>query len=174
MNLNIINFIKNKGISTSKVVVVLLVSVYMIYYITSLSNWHFIDNVNLIFHESGHVIFSFFGDFIHTLGGTLMQILVPVTFSFYFYKNEDYFSASLLLFWLSQNLFNIYLYANDAIDMNLPLLGGDSVFHDWNHMLSLSNLLKNTNEIAGGIYGFALIVFIFAIVYSLKFSTDKY
>jgi len=145
----------------------------MVYYIVTLSDWHFIDNVNLIFHEAGHVIFSFFGLFIKILGGTLMQILVPSVFAFYFYKNQENFSASLVLFWLSQNFFNISVYAQDAIKMNLPLLGGDFVLHDWNSLLSMMGILKYTEQVSGLFYFTGIIVFIFAVVFSLKFSLGQ-
>jgi hypothetical protein len=164
----------NRKISILKIILTIILASYLLYYMTNLSEeWHFIDNVNLIFHEAGHVIFSFFGDFIHTLGGTLMQLLIPATFSFYFYKNGEYFSASLLLFWLSQNFFNVYIYANDAINMDLSLLGGDNVYHDWNHMLTSLNLLNYTDKISSGLYSIGLIVFIFAVIFSFKYSIEK-
>lgn len=168
-----IDNIKNSNISLTKVLLVIVISLYLFYYMASLSEWHFIDNVNLIFHEAGHVIFSFFGEFIHVLGGTLMQILVPTVFSFYFYKQQDYFSASLLLFWISQNFLNVYIYALDAIKQELPLLGGDSVYHDWNYLFSSLNLLNHTDQVALLFYAIAVIILIFAIVFSFKFSIKR-
>lgn len=142
----------------------------MFYYLATLSTWHFIDGVDLIFHEAGHFVFLFFGEFINILGGTLMQILVPLIIFFYFYRRHEYFSSSLVLFWLSQNFFNVYIYARDAITMNLPLLGGDSVYHDWNYMLSSLNILRFTDQVASFMYIIGLIILVFAISYSLKFS----
>lgn len=166
-----INKIKNSNVSLFKIVLVTLISAYMFYYIATLSDWHFIDNVNLIFHEAGHTVFSFFGEFINILGGTLMQILIPAIFSFYFYNRGDYFSASLLLFWLSQNFFNVSVYARDAIKMELPLLGGDGVGHDWNSMLSSAGILKYTEQVSSFFYLAGIIILVFAIVFSFKFST---
>jgi len=48
-----------------------------IYFIMNWGNYTLIDNANLIIHEAGHFFFSFFGEFIHAAGGTLMQILFP-------------------------------------------------------------------------------------------------
>lgn len=163
----------NKNINWIKIFIVLFISSYMFYYITSLSEWHFIDNVNLIFHEAGHVIFGFLGNFIGMLGGTLMQILIPILLSFYFFRNNDYFSASLLLFWVSQNLFNIFIYMKDAVKMELPLLGGDSVYHDWNYIFSSLNLLDYTRQISLFVYIIGIIVLIFAIILSYRFSIHK-
>lgn len=145
----------------------------MFYYITHLSKWYFIDNINLIFHEAGHIIFSVLGNFIGLLGGTLMQILIPIVFSIYFFKNKQYFSFSLLLFWVSQNFFNIYIYAKDAIVMELPLLGGDNVYHDWNSLLSRLGILEHTDKVAQTLYFIGIIVLIFAIVYSVKYSIKE-
>ncbi len=145
----------------------------MFYYLFNLSDWHLVDNINLIFHEAGHVIFSFFGETVHVLGGTLMQLLIPIIFSLYFYKNEEYFSSSLLLFWLSQNLFNISVYAGDAMKMELPLLGGDNVYHDWNYILSSFNILKYTDQVSSVFYCLGFIVLILAIIFSFKFSKNK-
>lgn len=168
--MKIIDLYKNNSFDVTKLLLSIAVSLYMFYYLSNLSDWHFIDNVNLIFHEAGHVVFGFFGDFIRTFGGTLMQLLVPTMCSLYFYKNRDYFSASLLLFWLSQNFFNVYIYSRDAMSMSLPLLGGDGVYHDWNHMLSSLNILRFTDEVASLFYIIGLVVLVFAVVYSIKFS----
>jgi len=164
---------KNKIVSIPRIILVASISIYLVYYILSLPEWHFIDNVNLIFHEAGHIVFGFFGSLTAAFGGTLMQILIPIIFCFYFYKNNEKFSASLLLFWLSQNLFNVYVYVNDAIDMELPLLGGDGVYHDWNYILSSVNLLNYTDKIASMFYIMGIIVLLFAVVFSVKFSINQ-
>lgn len=167
-----INKIKNSNVNLSKVFLVTIITFYMLYYLVTLTDWHFIDNVNLIFHEAGHPIFSFFGEFIHYFGGTLMQLLIPAIFSFYFYNRKDYFSASLLLFWLSQNFFNVSVYARDAIKMELPLLGGDGVNHDWNSMLSSAGILRYTEQVSSFFYLAGIIILVFAIVFSFKFCTN--
>ena len=38
----------------------------------------FLHLINLLFHEAGHIIFSPFGQFMTMLGGSLMQVLVPI------------------------------------------------------------------------------------------------
>lgn len=164
---------KNQSISLPKIIFVILITLYLIYYLRTLSEWHFIDNINLIFHEAGHVIFGLLGDFVGMIGGTLMQVLVPIICSLYFYRKNDYFSSSLLLFWLSQNFFNIFVYARDAIKMELPLLGGDSVYHDWNSILSNLDILKYTERISSLIYFIGIITLVCAVVFSLKYSIKK-
>ena len=111
--------------------------------------WHFIDNVNLVFHEAGHFIFIFFGHFMNIAGGTIVQLAIPAICSIYFFRQKQYYSAALLLFWLGENFINISIYAADAQTMQLPLLGGDSTIHDWNEMLGALNLLGKTALVAG-------------------------
>ena len=48
-----------------------------VYYCLNRGNYGLLDNVDLVIHEAGHIFFSIFGKFIYTLGGTLMQIILP-------------------------------------------------------------------------------------------------
>lgn len=157
-----------------KLAVSALFSVYFIFYAThaeDLSNWNLIDNVDLIIHEAGHTLFSFFGESIHILGGSLFQILVPIVFVIYFaiWRRELY-SASILLFWVGQNILNVAVYMGDAIQQKLPLLGGDSVIHDWNYILSSTGLLMHTNILSTIFYNFGFLVIITASVLCFYFS----
>lgn len=131
------------------------------------NDWHFIDSVNLIFHEAGHPIFMFFGEFFHAAGGTIFQISIPVFITFYFWKKEEFYSASLTLFWLGQNFINISVYARDAIVQELPLLGGDAVQHDWTAMLSMLGILKYTPIIANIFFYLGILIMLTALYYSI-------
>lgn len=111
--------------------------------------WHFIDGVNLIIHEAGHVVFMPFGEFITIAGGSLFQLIVPAAFALYFYRRGQLFSAALVLFWLGQSLLNVAVYAGDALKLDLPLLGGQDSIHDWNYMLDRLGLLARAGGIGG-------------------------
>jgi hypothetical protein len=150
----------------SRYIIATLASAYFLYYLATYTQWHFLDNVNLIIHEAGHVIFMFFGNFMHILGGSLFQVLFPAVFVCYFYRRGEYFSASLVLFWVGQNLLNVSVYASDAIAMQLPLLGGDSVGHDWNNLLTMTNTLKYTKTIGTTMYILGVVVIVSAIYLS--------
>lgn len=152
---------------TSKIIFALLVSTYFFYYASTSTEWHFIDSINLIFHEAGHTLTFFFGQFISIAGGSLFQILIPILCCLYFYKEEEYYSASLLLFWVGQNLINVSVYAGDAIIMQLPLLGGDGVIHDWNYLLSSLGILKYTPYVADIFYFSGIVVLVLALYFSI-------
>ena len=61
------------------------------------TTWWFIQNVNLIFHEAGHMFLMFFGDTLHTLGGSIFEIGVPLTIMLYFCHTTILFRHLLCL-----------------------------------------------------------------------------
>ncbi len=154
----------------TKLFIAVGITLYFIYYARTSHEWHFIDNLNLVIHEAGHTLSIFFGQFINILTGSLLQIMCPVAFSLYFYFRKDYYSSSLLLFWVGQNIINVSIYASDAIVMQLPLLGGDNVIHDWNYILSTLGLLKYTNMIGSMMFAFGIAVIVIASYLSITTS----
>jgi hypothetical protein len=101
----------------------------------------FMHDVNLVFHEAGHVIFMPFGRFITVLGGTLNQLLIPfVVLCAFVLKTRDTFGATIGLWWLSQSFMDAAPYINDARAGRLILLGGTTGrdqpgYHDWTNIL---------------------------------------
>jgi hypothetical protein len=65
------------------------------------------DSVDLPIHETGHLVFSPFGEVMQFLGGTLFQIIVPTVFVGYFVKSRDRHAAFTCLWWVGQNFWNI-------------------------------------------------------------------
>ncbi len=149
-----------------------LASLYFLHYAFTPRDWHFIDNVNLIFHEAGHTIFSFFGEFIKIAMGSGFQILLPLGIALYFFYTRQRYAGAMTLMWVGQNFINVSVYASDAIAMQLPLLGGDSVIHDWNWLLTNLNILSWTPIVASvlNITGFCIIVL--GILLSCMFAVE--
>ena len=115
----------------------------------------FMHLINLPFHEAGHIFFRPLGAFMTSLGGTLMQILVPATCLVVFLlKTRDPFAAAVALWWTGQNFLDIAPYIDDARAGELPLLGGNFGhsspygFHDWEFILNESGLLAHDHLIA--------------------------
>ncbi|MFC1510134.1 hypothetical protein ACFL49_00535 [Candidatus Omnitrophota bacterium] len=121
--------------------------------------WSVISPVNLMIHESGHFIFGFAGVTLAILGGTLMQLLIPLVFGGYFLFQPDYFAACFCSVWFSMNLYESATYIADARAQALPLLGGDGSTHDWHFLLSQMFLLPYDTAIANGIRVVAFIIF---------------
>lgn len=155
-----------------------LLSLYYIHYLQGDSahiyaTWNIIDSLDLVIHEAGHFIFMFFGQFIHVLGGSLTQILIPIIFAGYFFFRREYFSSSILLFWVGQNIINVSIYLGDSVAQQLPLLGGDGVMHDWNYLLSTSGLLNYTNTLFNIAYGLGVLTILCAVILSIWFSLSE-
>lgn len=146
----------------------LLISAYFFYCIANPTFGHFIDNVDLVIHEAGHWVFIFFGQFIQVLGGSLLQILVPIVFAAYFFSRREAFSASIVLFWVGYNIINVSLYMADAVVMQLPLLGGNSSGHDWNYLLSQTYLLEYTRFLSKAVYSVGISVTLIAAILCLR------
>jgi len=128
----------------------LFLAVYGFVLLLNPGTFRLIDNVDLAIHEAGHVFFGPFGELIGFLGGTLMQLLVPLTFLGYFLHRRDQYAASVLLWWVGQNFWNISVYIKDARSMDLPLVGGG--VHDWRVLLGETALLPHDQEIGQAAY----------------------
>jgi len=142
----------------------------MVWMILNRGTYTWIDNADLVIHEAGHFFFTFFGKFIYTLGGTQMQILLPSLITWYFFRNNYRTGVQFGLLWLGQNLINISVYAADARAQALHLLGGNKVYHDWNYLLSATNLLQYDIEVGYLIFGAAIIIFIITAILPLIFQ----
>ena len=105
-----------------------------------------LHTVDLMFHEAGHLIFGPLGVFMTTLGGTLMQCLVPIICAVAFYRtNRDLFAVAVMGWWLGENLQDVGMYIDDARRLQLMLLGGGTGAeiegHDWERLLTMMNIL---------------------------------
>lgn len=124
-----------------------------------------LDGANFIFHEAGHFIFIFFGEFLAVLGGSLNQVLIPAVFTGYFFYYRQRGSAAATLFWTGQSLTGVAIYAADAQVMQLPLHGGEGpAVHDWHRVLTWTGLIESATIVGGLIFALAVIVMLAALV----------
>lgn len=140
-----------------------------VYLIIKRGDYGLIDNADLALHEAGHFFFSLLGKFIYTAGGTLMQLIIPSIIIFYFFRNTYRLGIQVGLLWLGQNLINISVYAADAMEQKLPLLGGHRVYHDWHYMLGKIGLLDYSSEVGYFFVGMAILIFILMLILPLIF-----
>lgn len=138
-----------------------------IYWILNRGEYGLLDNIDLVIHEAGHLIFRFFGKFIYTLGGTLMQIILPTIIAWYFFRNKYRTGVQFSLLWLGQNFINISVYAADAQARRLPLLGGNKVYHDWNYMLGELGILQYDYVVGYFFFGIAILIFFITVLMPL-------
>lgn len=112
-------------------------------------DYHFLDGVNLLFHEAGHVFFGILGRTIGVAGGTLGQFVFPIACAVHFLRQDQRFEAALMGVWAGENFMYTGRYAADAQAQVLPLVGGH--IHDWEWMLSRAGLLEHC-ELVGGAF----------------------
>ena len=137
------------------------------YWVFNRGEFGLLDNADLVIHEAGHFFFSFFGKFIYTLGGTLMQIILPSIIASFFFRNIYRTGVQFALLWLGQNLINISVYAADARARKLPLLGGNKVYHDWHYLLGEIGILEYDHIVGYVFVGIAITIFAVAILMPL-------
>lgn len=123
----------------------------------------FLHGPLLVFHEAGHVIFSFFGEFITVFGGSFMQLLMPAIMAgALLLKNRDPFGAAIGTWLLGVSLLDLAPYVYDALDPQLTLLGGHTGAeggHDWIYLLSATGLLQSAHALGWLVHkGGALLV----------------
>jgi hypothetical protein len=125
--------------------------------------------VNLVFHEAGHLLFGFLGEFITVLGGTMLQLIVPIVFTVYFILwRQDSFAAATTFWWFGENFIDIAPYVYDAPDLNLVLLGGHTGKegpHDWEYILSTLGLIEHGHAIAWIIWGLGCLIMLSAVTW---------
>lgn len=126
-------------------------------------HWDLLDDLNLAIHEAGHVFFQPLGDHLVVLGGSLLQVLVPLAFVAYFLVRRDGFAASVIAAWLAASLGNVALYIADARAQELPLLGGENVIHDWWYLLTEWDLLSQDVAMARWVRMASAITFTLAV-----------
>jgi len=129
------------------------------------------DSVDLPIHETGHLVFAPFGEFIQFLGGTLFQLIMPSAFVVYFARRRDRHAASVALWWVAQNFWNISVYVADARSQDLPLVGGGE--HDWAYLLGRLGWLKFDHVISHDVWFLGVITYIVAIAGGLIVLANK-
>jgi hypothetical protein len=109
----------------------------------------FLHGPLLVFHEAGHVIFSFFGEFVMVLGGSFAQLLMPAIMAgALLLRNRDPFGAAIGTWLFGVSLLDLAPYVYDAQDPQLILLGGHTGAeggHDWIYLLSATGLLQSAH-----------------------------
>ena len=157
-----------------KIVLAILFSLYFGWVASTPMQGSFLDNVDLPIHEFGHLLFRPFGQFLMVAGGSLFQVIFPTVFVGYFVWQRSFYSAAIALFWVGQSILNVWVYAADAVVMQLVLTSGftgsEGSFHDWNYLLTVTGLIGSTKIVAGIIRLAGTLVIISAGVLSIYYS----
>ncbi|MEJ7848093.1 MAG: hypothetical protein WKF92_08405 [Pyrinomonadaceae bacterium] len=100
-------------LSYPKLIFAILLIIYFLWIASDPMQGSFLDLVDLPIHETGHLLFRPFGEFMMIAGGSLFQIIFPAVFVGYFVWHEKYYSAAIVLFWVGQRILNVWVYASE-------------------------------------------------------------
>ena len=139
----------SKTISLISLLFILLWQTHTLY----TSGWSLFQNVNLVFHEAGHTLFSWAPHAVTIFMGSGFEILLPITITLYFLRDKQYTGALFGLWWTGTALWSTGIYVGDALKRDLPLIGNiDPVYHDWYNLLLDWGLLYSAEPIGSNIY----------------------
>jgi hypothetical protein len=138
----------------------LLLAIYGWICLRSPATYRWLDSLDLAIHETGHLVFAAGGETLGILGGTLMQLLVPAALAIALWRRGDRHGATVPLWWLGQNCWNISVYIRDARAQELPLLGGGE--HDWAFLLDKWGWLQEDQKIGGSVYLLGVLLYLAA------------
>lgn len=128
--------------------------------------YRWLDSLDLAIHETGHLVFAVGGETLTVLGGTLFQLLVPAAFAVALWRAGDRHGATVPLWWLGQNCWNVSVYVRDAQAQLLPLVGGGE--HDWAFLLDHWGWLERDQAIGGAIFLVGVGLYVIAVVAGWK------
>lgn len=169
------------NINYPKLALALLFTIYFLWIAYDPMQGCFLDSVDLPIHETGHLVFRPFGQFMMVAGGSLFQVIFPAVFVGYFVWQRSFYSAAIVLFWEGQSILNVWVYAADAVVMRLVLTSGftgsEGSFHDWNYLLTTTGLIGSTKAVAGIIKligtGTIVAAAAFSVYYSLYPTSEE-
>ena len=129
-------------------------------------DYHFIDHVNLAFHEAGHIFFTPLGETMHFLGGTIGQLFFPVAVAVHFWRQGQRFEAGIGVVWFAESLMYTAYYMSDAQAQALPLVGGG--VHDWHFLFSRWGVLGSAESIGTFFHFVASLILIACLIWMFR------
>ena len=142
-----------------------------------LTNGSFLRLINLPFHEAGHILFSPLGEFMTILGGSLMQVIVPLVCAVAFLRREDWFGAAVCVWWAGESLVDVAPYIADARALQMPLLGGGTGAevegHDWEAILTRLGWLNLDRTIGMWTHVIGSVVMLGALLFAAWLLLNK-
>lgn len=127
-----------------------------------------LDAVDLAIHETGHLVFAPFGELLGFLGGTIFQLAFPAAFVVYFWRRADRHAATVALWWVAQNCWNVSVYVRDARAQELPLVGGGE--HDWAYILGRFGWMAYDHTLAADIRLVGAATYAYAVIAGWRYA----
>jgi hypothetical protein len=140
----------------------LVLAIYGYFCLRSPGDYRWLDSLDLAIHETGHLVFAFDGETLMVMGGTLFQLMAPAAFVLALWRAGDRHGATVPLWWMGQNCWNISVYIRDARAQELPLVGSGE--HDWAKLLGDWGWLSRDGALADTVHLVGVALYLVAIV----------
>ena len=123
---------------------------------------NFMHSIVLPIHETGHVIFIPFGEFMTIAGGSIFQVFLPFAIGVAFLlKNRDPFGAAVCLWWTGMSMIDLAPYIYDALQPQLMLLSGttgEDGPHDWIYLFEELGGLQHSQRYGRAVHTLGTLV----------------
>jgi hypothetical protein len=110
-----------------------------------------LDNVHLVTHEGGHLLFRWFGETAELWGGTILQLLVPALLCLAYVVRSELPGAVFCAVAFFHSLMGVATYMIDALQLELPLVtvgaAPEEAQHDWVRIFSSLGVLPHAIQI---------------------------
>ena len=143
-------------------------------------NSSIMHSINLAFHEAGHMLFMFLGNFMMVLGGSLAQLIMPaVVMVAFVFKHDNAFGGAVALWWLGQSAMDLAPYIYDARTGQLLLIGGfigqeRPGAHDWTNLLGRLGMLDYGHALGTFTNLVGMAVMVLALVWGARLLYLQY
>jgi hypothetical protein len=134
------------------------------------ANNSFLHNLILPIHETGHIVFMAFGEYMHAAGGSLFQILFPAIFVGYFLWKKEKYAATIPLWFAGVSAIDVVSYIKDAPYGEMELIGGE---HDWSYLLGETRWMHAANQIGDAVLHFGGLCIVAAVLLGLYWSREE-
>jgi hypothetical protein len=132
-----------------------LYALFLCYLAANFSTPTLLDNVHLVTHEAGHLLFRWVGETAELWGGTIFQLLVPALLTITFAVRADLPGTTFCAVGFFHSLTGVATYMIDALRRELPLVtvgaAADEAEHDWVRIFSSLGLLPHAIQIGNAV-----------------------
>ena len=133
-------------------------------------HYHWVDGINLLIHEAGHVVFSVFGETPALLAGPALQLAVPFFITFQLWRRGESVPAAVSALWSAESLMYTAEYMADANRLALPLTPSHP--HDWHLLLDRAGVLGSAEQIGLALHLIASAAAIAAVWWTIRLESE--
>ena len=123
----------------------------LLYLAAHFSGLTLLDNVHLVTHEAGHLLFSWLGETPELWGGTILQLLAPALLAVTFTVRRELPGTVFCAVAFFHSLTGVATYMIDALRRELPLVTvgapADEAQHDWVRIFNSLGVLPHAIQI---------------------------